>query len=912
MDLFYHAATGVVNTAQRNLDGGIFSFILDHQMDAPEVAQSIDIPTASTHFVNKISSGGFLAGIFFGLLWCVGLLVGFFYIWWLKCRKSTPLTSLRITNQQSSIESCKTNGIESPKKTKLFLRRRRLQSNWMCIAFQCVGFTLLAGLLFLFSILGFAASYSLHSSLTAQPPASSSSQNLTFMSENWGIFPGIASALQSARIYSTDFLNNVRVSTAPAVDKLIQATVEMQNQTTYNFNALLQNMLGIDRAFDLADKVGAHTVNLLNLVNPLKSHINEYTDTISSLSMAIARWNGYMEQLHIERNLTAMKVCDANSSCELPVLANAEVTVSSNWRLPRFDFAIALNFVTDAQNRTPEVIEEQLRSVRLIASKQLDKTFEKMKAEIDIPGSLRNLTERNWVMLAEKLNGSSAIIDNLTEIIPKKFHPIVVVGSNYGLAICCLIWLFMLSIALGIAVLLYYFHCVNGAIKSYNRKKIRSAASFVLIILIPCIAASCVAFLISGYAHTEICRYISLDRAVMTSTYDDSGNRHVSFVLDNYVNAFLDQNWDGIVEGIKKTLHEGEDKQLPIPRIRSPIYALNVACRNNAGILDAFGAIDTFNYSALNKPDLAQEFVAKGRKVMRDTLLELNLTEMFPSAATESIHLGALLDDFLIPFDKVRQELPRDFLNVTSQNKTRLMAGTELVDLWQDYYSFLNKSKLPTETLTRADELASSVFNLSAEIKTLLEQVDEILQKLEKLKKIKSTASELQGIYENLVDQLRNREDLITKALDLYDNHVAKELPQKSEDLIYQHGPSLLREVGRCRKLHDAYSSAVTAVCDFVIEPLNGIWFFAGLCVFLSTILVVLGLLLLLHKIPPFPHAVAVDVGEPLCIVPHEQSGLKPGQNLTSLNGVRVVQPQSIHSLIKGQNSPSPTPPSHL
>ncbi|KAM7539549.1 hypothetical protein Aperf_G00000033841 [Anoplocephala perfoliata] len=913
MDLFYHIATAVVNTAQRNLDGGIFSFILDHQTDAPEVAQSSDSPTAFTHFVNTISSGGFLAGIFFGLLWCIGLLTGFFYIWWLKCRKSGPLSSLRIKKQQSSIDSCKTNGIESPKKSKLFQRRRRLQSNWMCVAFQCVGFTLLVGLLLLFSVLGFVASYSLHLSLTAEPPASSSVQNLTFMSQNWGLFPGVASALQSARTYSTDFLNNARVSTAPAVDNLIQATVEMQNQTTYNLNALLQNMLGIDRAFDLADKVGAHTVTLLNLVNPLKSHINKYTDTISSLSMAIARWNGYMEQLHVERNLTAMEVCDTNASCEeLPVLANAEVTISSNWRLPRSEFAIALNFVTDAQNRTPEVIEEQLRSVRLIASKQLDKSFEKMKAEIDIPGSLRNMTEKNLVMLAEKVSGASAIIDNLTEIIPKKFHPTVVVGSNYGFAICCLIWLFMLTIVLGVSALLYYFHCVNDAIKPYNRRKIRSVASFVLIFLIPCIITSCFFFFISGYAHTEICRYISPDRAVMGSTHDVLGNLRPSFILDNYVNAYLDQNWDDFVEAIKKTLQEGRGEELPIPKIRSPIYALNVACRNNAGILDALGVIDTFNYSTLNKPELTQEFVAKGRKVMRDTLLELNSTEMFPPAATESIHLGTLLDNFLIPFDKARQELPRDFLNVTSQNKTRLMAGTELVGLWQDYYAFLNKSKVPIETLTRADELASSVFNLSAEIKTLLEQVDEILQKLEKLKKIGSTAAELQGVYENLFNQLRNREDLISKALDLYDNHTAKELPQKSEDLIYQYGPSLLREVGRCRKLHDAYSSAVTAFCDFVVEPLNGIWFFAGLCVLLSTILVVLGLLFLLHKIPPFPHAVAVDGSEPLCHVPNEQDNLKPGENLTSVNGVRVVQPPGIHSLIRGQNSTSPTPPSHV
>lgn len=910
MEAFYHAATGVANTAQRNFDGGIFTYILDRQTDSPEITQSIDDPIIFTHFINKISSGGFLAGIFFGLLWCICLLAGFFYIWWLRCRKTSPLSALRLMKHQSSVESCKTNSIESPKKSKLFLRRRQLQSNWLCIAFQCIGFSTLVGFLLIFSILGFVTSYSLHTSLTTKPPSFSSTQNLTFTSNNWGFFPGVASALQSVRTYSKNFLNNVRVSTAPAVDELIQATMEMQNQTTIKVNDLLHSMLGIDKAFDLADKVGSHTVKLLNLVNPLKNYINEYTDAVSSLSMAIARWNGYMEQLHGEKNLSATKVCDGNATCVLPVLSDAEVTVNSNWRLPRSDFAIALNFVTDAQNRTPEVIKEQLTSARQIASKQLDKTFEKMRAEIDIPGSLRNMTEQNWLILAEKLNAVNTIIDSLSEIISSKIFPIAKVGSNYNLTICFLIWLFMLGVAFELSILLYHFHCTNSKINSQNRKKIRCISSFLLIILILCIFVSCMLFLVSGYAYTEICRYVSPDHAVLEYSYNESGKYQESFILDTYINSYLDQNWDTIIEKMKKILNDSRDEAMPIPRIRSPIYALNVACRNNAGILDAFGAIDTFNYSALNKPELTQEFVEKGRKIMRETLVELNVTEMFPPATTESIQLGSLLDDFLIPFDKARQELPWNFLNVTSRNKTLLMTGTDLAALWRDYYAFLSKGNLAVETLERADELANIVFNLSAEITELLESVDRILQGLENITKIGSTALELQSIYENLMNQVRNREDLIVKAVNLYDTHVAMELPQKSKELIHKYGPALLREVGRCRNLHDAYSSGVTAVCDFVIEPLNGVWFFAGLCTLLSTILITLGLLFLLHKIPPFPHAVAVDANEPLRITPHEQSFLKPGENLTSVNGVRIVQPPGIHSLIMGQHSPSQTPPS--
>ncbi|KAL5965833.1 Prominin-like protein [Taenia solium] len=726
-----------------------------------------------------------------------------------------------------------------------------------------------------------------------------------------GFFPGIASALQSARLYVTEFLHEVRIATKPAVDNLIQATVEMQNRTTHEFNALLFNMLGIDRAFDLGDRLGTHTVSLLNLVTPLKRHLIEYTDTISSLSMAIARWNGYMEQLHVEKNAPATKSCEANAECKLPVLALADVTVSSNWRLPQFDFVIALNFVTDAQNRTPEVIEEQMKSSRLLAARQLKNTMERMRLEIDIPGSLRNLTEQSWITIAKNLNGAIAQIDNITDIIPKKFQPMVVVVSNYLFASCCLIWITMISIALGISVLLFHFHCVDAAIKPQNRRKIRCVTSFVLIILIFCIFASCSLFLVSGYAHTEFCRYISPDRAVIETSVGELRSSRVSFVLDTHVNAFLDRNWVKIIEIIKKVNSHKEGLEIPIPRIRSPIYALNVACRENAGILDAFGALETFNFSIFNKPEITNEFVGKGRVIMRDALLNLNATEMFPPALTESVQLASRLDDFLIPFDKVRRELPRDFLNVTSPNKTMLMSGTELAHLWREYYAFLNKSSLSYETLTRADELASIVFNLSSGIKTLLESVDESLQRLGKLQKIGSTVLELQGIFESLINQLRNREELVKKAMKLYDSHVAKDLPRKVEGIISQYGPPLLREVGHCRNLHDAYAAGVSAVCDLVVEPLNGVWFFSGLCVLLSTVLISFGSFFLLHKVHSFSQVTA-EGSDPPCISTHEQDGVKPSQTLSSINGVRVVQPPGIHALIRGRDAGPASSPSHM
>ncbi|VDD80662.1 unnamed protein product [Mesocestoides corti] len=844
MDSFYHTAEAIVSSTQQNLDGGIFTFFLDYLLNVHNSPQNHSLPPLSAHFAATIRSGGFPAGIFFGFLWCLGLVAGFIYIWWLKHRKSLssisprlPENQLHISKAPSGIGGYGPNELDSSTKSKFFLRRRRLQSKWVCIASQCVVLTSLVCLLFFLCILGFVVSYSLHLSLTAKPQ-----KNSTLLLNHTSLFPGITSALTKMRLYLTEFLNETRTATAPAVEDLIRATVEMQNATTHEFNAIIFSMLNIDRAFVLGDKLGAHTVNLLNLVTPLKNDVLEYTDAVSSLSVAIARWNGYMEQIHMETNLTSMKPCEMDLDCNLPILLRSDIAVSSHWRLPQFDFAIALNFVTDAQNRTPEVIEEQLKSGRQLAARQLGKALERMRVELNIPGSLRNLTEENLENIAGKLSGSIVQIDKLAEIVAEKIHPLFIVGSAYIFAFGCFIWLDIFCIVLGISLLLYQYHCLPVTIPPRKRQRIRCIASFCLIFLAFNVAASCAVFLVAGYAQTEFCRYISPDRAIMDINSNKSTKYPITFLLDVHVNAFLDANWDKIVQIIGTMDKDSKGNKIPVPRIRSPVKALNVACKENVGILEAFEAVDTFNFSILNKPQVIGDFVNKGKIIMRDTLLELNATEIFPPALAESVQLASRLDDFLIPFDKVRQQLPKNFLNVTSHNTTLLMSGTELSGLWNDYYHFLNQSGFPHETLNRADELASIVFNFSSKIKMLLESVDESLQKLEKLQKIGPTVSELQGIFNSIIDQLRDRQNVITEAMKLYDVHVANELPKKAEELIFKYGPALVKEVGHCRKLHDAYATGVSAVCDFVVEPLNGLWFFTSLCTLLATALIPLGL----------------------------------------------------------------------
>lgn len=920
--MFYSVAKSVASSAQRNLDGGVFTFFLRHYSNISQISRDSSPPPFSAHFVSTIHSSGFMVGIFFGLIWCVGLIIGVCYLGWLRHLKSSSAKRMRANSQPDTIDVPESDRINTRKcqlstKSKFFLHRRRLQSKWIYLTCQWVLMTSLATLLFVACILGFVTSHSLHNSLTTIPVNSSTPNAYP----QKGLFPGLAQAVENARLYLTGFYNETRQATRSSVEQLIEATVKMQNETTYDFNAQLFSMLRIDRAFELGDKLGEHTVRLLNLVVPLKKHYNDYTDTMSSLSMAIARWNGYMEQLHVERKRGAMDACESNVACEIPFLAQAEISVSSHSRLPHFDFAIALNFVTDAQKRTPEAIEEQLNSSRLLASKQLDRTIERMRTELDIPGSLRDLTEKNWQNIATKLTDPLKTIDELAEIIPAKFSAPISVASKYLLAFGWFLWLIMLSIDLLVAWLVYQYHHVPKTIPSSKRRRIRCAASVGIVFLISTVMISCVIFIVAGYAHTELCRYISPGSAISYVSFDESSNPQPNFVLDAHVNSFLDENWSEIVRIAEEMNKDNSDDDVPIPRIRSPIRSLTVGCKTNLGILDAFEAVDTFNYSVLNKPEMTNGFVEKGRLIMRDALLELNATEMFPTALTESVQLASRLDDFLIPFDEVRQQLPWNFLNATTgTGNTTLMSGSTLSSMWNDYFNFLKVNDFPIETLARADELARNVFNLSSEIATLLKSVDGSLQQLEKILKIGPTVNELQGILDNLMDQLRNREDLIVKAMQLYDTRVAAELPRKADLLIHQHGPPIIREVGRCRRLFEAYDAAVSGVCDSVVGPLNGLWLFSGLCTLLSTVLISLALCLLLHKIPPFSHPVNPDGGPLFKNTNHinyyySRIGTfpvykKPSQHpLPSLNGVRMNFSPGDHQLIHGTVASEPHSP---
>ncbi|KAL7061884.1 hypothetical protein AAHC03_0596 [Spirometra sp. Aus1] len=892
MNAFYAIATGVADGAQPTLDGGLFSFILENYVRFSAFQQNsseLDKRSYSAHFVSTIGSGGFFAGIFFCVVWCIGLLTGFGIMWWFQYRKTSSRAPFSLAHKYQTAaheaQKCanpafmKRPGIDIPHqksgsnnanglrptsatKSVFFLTRRRLHSHWMCLAAQFMGIFILVFLILITAILGVITSSSLHSNLVTEANISS-----PVLPDNGGfrqqrVFPAAATALANIRAYLKDFINSTRSATLPTVYQLMEDTEDMQNKTATKFNNLLFDQLGVQKAFELGEKLGDHTVRLMQLALPLKKHVHEYVDAVSDLSLTIARWTGYMEQLTTEQNPQA---CLIKQNCSSTEWHLSELSVRSDWRLNQFDFAIALDFVAGVQNKTPESIAAELTRSRSLADQNLVKTMERMSIELNIPDTIRNLTESQWENLAVHIDGALEILDKTADDVVVQAFETSVFASNRLLAVGCALWLSTTLVAIGIIWLLCQFHCVAVDISARGRRKIRCAVSVAFLFLVLAVLFSCAFFLAGGYAHTEICRYIKPNHAATVVTAEpimQDGALHplssrVHFALDVHLNSFLDKNWQQIVDMAAEIQAKTGGEVLPVPRIRSPIKALSVGCRDNLGVLDAFDAIDTFDFSVLNKPELTARFIEVGKSVMRQSINDLNATEMFPSSLMESLQMAARLDDFLIPFEDVRASLPRDFLNITKTEDgnltTALLSGEQVAAIWDDRLIRLNRSGYAADVLSRADELAHRVFNQSAKVTTLLNSIDKSLQELSKLKRIGPTVSALQKKVDNLVSQMSDKPGLIAMAMDLFDEHIARKLPAQADFLIRRRGPSLIRDIGRCRRLHDAYVAVTSAACDGVVGPLNGIWLFSGLCVFMITIALLLGLSLLLHKLPVLP-----------------------------------------------------------
>uniref|UniRef100_A0A0X3NXX4 Prominin-1-A n=1 Tax=Schistocephalus solidus TaxID=70667 RepID=A0A0X3NXX4_SCHSO len=892
MNAFYTMATDVADGAQPILDGGLFSFILENYVrisDFHSNGSESEDRSYSSHFVSTVSSGGFFAGIFFCVVWCIGLLTGFSIIWWFRYRKTASgrAPSIFVYKYRTAAHETKTyaspalkrpsvdipnptsgsnsfNGLRPKPATKsvFFMTRRRLQSNWMCLAAQFTGIFILVFLIFITAVLGVITSSSLHSNLVTE-----GSINSPILPDNGGfrlqkVFPATTTALASIRAYLENFINSTRSTTLPTVYQLMEDTEDMQNKTAAKFNDLLFDQLGVQKAFELGEKLGDHTVRLMQLALPLKKHVQEYVDAVSDLSLTIARWTGYMEQLTTEQGPHA---CQTERNCNSTEWYLSDLSVRSDWRLNQFDFAIALDFVAGVQNKTPESIAAELTRSQSLAAQNLAKTMEQMSVELNIPDTIRNLTESQWEHLTVHIDGVLEMLNETAETVVTQAFETSVFASNRLLAVGCVLWLSTTLVALGIIWLLCQFHCVSVDISSRGRRKVRCAISVAFLFLILAVLFSCAFFLAGGYAHTEICRYIKPDHAatvviaepILQEGAPRSLSSRVHFALDVHLNSFLDRNWQQITDMAAEIQSKTGGEVLPLPRIRSPIKALSVGCRDNLGVLDAFDAIDTFDFSMLNKPALTARFIEVGKRVMRQSINELNATEMFPSSLMESLQMAARLDDFLIPFEDVRASLPRDFLNITKTENgnltTALLSGEQVAVIWNDRLVRLNQSSYAADVIARADELAHRVFNQSAKVTTLLNLIDKSLQELGKLKRIGPTVSALQKQVDNLVSQMNDKPGLIAMAMDLFDDSIARNLPAQADVLIRSRGPSLVREIGRCRRLHDAYLAVTSAVCEGVVGPLNGIWFFSGLCVFMITIALLLGLSLLLHKLPVFP-----------------------------------------------------------
>ncbi|TPP62886.1 hypothetical protein FGIG_00004 [Fasciola gigantica] len=866
MDPIYIAAKSIVHKTQPILDGGIFTFMLNNYVaprlissEAEELAiiQRDNSPSPTEHIRATFAQTGYAITIAFGIIWVVILLVAAIILCRRKSghRRRTPdLVYLAgLPSHPNDVTRCdgtvRSNGSTRSPKSTLYRTRRRIQSNWICLAMQ---FTLLSTLTLLFGIgvmLGFSASSQLHGNLAAPSTHEEAVGRLLKPSElkhtnppETHVFPRILRALAQLRAYLSEFVEDTKKSTAPVVSALINATEAMQDRMTTEFNAILFDEIGAAQAFKLGDEVGSSVISLMKHSMGIVEQDMQFKQRFDRFKIELQNWIRLIQTVGPTGDDECTGECNA-----LRATFTNNLTARPDTFMPHFAFAVALKFVTTDQNQTADSVQQQLNQGRLLADKQLVETKKVMAERINIPKTIKDMVNSQWAALDTEMAKIVELIDTQALIITRSVAPKVSSGSSVILTLACVFWIVLLLFTVGITWLIIHYHCVPSALSPQSRRRVRSAAGCGMFVLLISLVTSTVLFLFAGYAYTEGCRYLEPSETENSLKSD----RSPADLLDAHINWFVDRHWDSIVRLAANHTLPGE-KQMPLPHVRSPIRAITHHCRENAGILTALDGIRDFDMASLSDPKIAEQFIRIGREIMFSSLKALDVDEMFPKETDEQLKTAGLLDGFIVNFQQFRDNLPTTYLSVRlpddeSGNYT-LFSVENMWSAWNSYYTKVLQSRLTEKQNARleraTEEVRLALINLNAIIAT----VDKHLVALSSAKKISPIVTELKTSLTDLKSLMSNKQVLLNKASKLFDEHVEAKTPVEAEKLIVQFGPQLMAQVGRCRRLYEAENDMKRAVCDGVVVVLNGLWFVTGWVTLIGSITVGCGLMLLLHK----------------------------------------------------------------
>ncbi|KAK4469964.1 hypothetical protein MN116_007462 [Schistosoma mekongi] len=809
MDAIYSSAKAIVSRAQPSLDGGIITFALNNLVKIPTSDSNNNSShsevTLIDHILSTYSRTGYALGIVCALLWTIFLIIAACS----TCRqrkrvkkRSETLLYLAPTENHSLNTSRETVEIalhtrHSPKST-FYRTRERLQSNWICLAIQFSLLTILTILLGTAVLLGFAACGQLHTNLVSAPTHEESFGRLLTVAEltqtnpeKTHTFPRILRALAQVRAYVSEFVSQTKIDIEPVVKDLIAATETMQDRMTNEFNSILFSDIGVTEAFQLGDILGEHVVTLMTKYIAIVQSNTAFKNTFDRLKVEFQSWLRLVNADSPQNDYNCVGICNELRS----TFAN-NVSVRPDSFMPEINFAIALKFLTTDRNQTAESVQAQLNHGKELSNSQLEKTKALMANQINIPESIRNMTNKQWDQLDSQLTNAIEEIDKISSLITRSISPKVSSTSSLFLALSLFFWSCVLLITIGLMWLIIRYHFVPTEISLHTRNRVRLGASIGFCILALSIILACLFYLIAGYLYTEGCRYVNPEQTMINVTdYDSMNHNYIQrtmFPIDAHINAFINRNWPAIVSLASQFSH------MPVPHIRSPII----------------GVLQT----------------------------------------DENLAMASRLDDFIVNYETVRSQLPKTYLSIQFSSDEpgnyTLWPVQNMWNLWDIYYTDILSYRLSVEQMNRLNTATDRVRQTLTQLDNIISDIDGNLIVLSKLRKIAPHVAKLQNRLIELKSIMNNKTALINRAVQLFDEHIKAKTPIEAGKLIIEYGPKIMSKVGKCRRLYHAAEDMHGAVCDGIVSVLNGFWFLMGWVTLIGTLIIIFSLLLLMHKTP--------------------------------------------------------------
>ncbi|CAH8506901.1 unnamed protein product [Schistosoma mattheei] len=783
---YYYISKSNYKSSSTSLDGGIITFTLNNLIKLPSSnnynneSSSHTKVTIIDHILSTYSRTGYALAIVCALLWIIFLIIATY----LTCRqrkrikkRSETLLYLAPTENHTLNTSRETIEIalhkkHSPKST-FYRTRERLQSNWICLAIQFSLLTILTILLGTAVLLGFAACGQLHTNLVSAPTHEES------LGQKTHVFPRVLRALAQIRAYLSEFVPQTKIDIEPVVKNLIQATESMQDRMTNEFNSILFDQIGVTEAFQLGDILGEHVVTLITKCNAIVQSNTAFKHTFDRFKVEFQTW------------LRLINIDNTNYDC-----------IGQCHELHR--------------NQTAESIQAQLNHGKQLSNNQLEKTKTIMAKQINIPQSIRNMTNKQWDQLIPQLHKAIEEIDKISILITRSISPKVSSISSLLLTFNLFFWFCILLITIGLIWLIIRYHFIPTEISLPTRNRIRLGASIGFCILIISIILACLFYLIGGYFYTEGCRYINPEQNIINITeYDPMNQNYIQytmFPIDAHINTFINRNWPIILSIAKQFTH------MPIPHIRSPIYGLLHNCYKNQGILEAFDSIRDYNMKSLNDPQMSNRFI--------------------------NLAMASRLDDFIVDYNEVRSKLPKTYLSIQSSidesNNYTLWPIKNMWNLWDNYYTTILSHRLSIEQLNRLNITTEKIRQTINQLDQIIYNIDQNLLILSKLKKLHHMLLTIELFYQNI--QLKT--------------------PIEAEKLIIEYGPKIMSKVGQCYRLHRAMNDINNAVCHGIVNIFNGFWFLLSWVTLIGTLIIIFSLLLLMHKSPIDNHQSSSSSGK--------------------------------------------------